>query len=146
MVTSPQATGAQAPEEKCADNEDCIWTVEQVAELIKKVCSRESGVSLFATRKTVEPVGAIPPSAEKVILWTHRYLTKDERQALLMWGMAEGWRAQGRSSRQFMRDMSWDIDPSTIFRRRKRALKTIAACLSRDRVRRFGPERIGPIP
>lgn len=137
MVTSPKLnpTGAQAPEPEADTEEiDCNWTADQVSALMRKAMSRESGIAWMVSRRSIEAVGILPPSAEKVKLWLHRYLTEKERKAFAMWAMADAWKANGTSRAEFMREMNWDEPPSTISRRKKRAADKIAKCLRRDRI------------
>lgn len=134
MVTAPMnRIGAEPPD----DRVDYEWTEDELGKLFKRACARKTGVGWMLTEQRIEPVGVLPPGAEKVLMWASRYLTKEERLALLLWCMADNWKAEGRSIRGFIRDMSWDITPSTVHRRRKRAIKKIAESLKRDRIPRF---------
>jgi hypothetical protein len=134
MVTSPMnRVGAEPPD--AADIFE--WTEEEIGTLFKKACARKTGVAFMLQDRKIEPVGTLAPGAEKVIHWATRYCSRQERLALLLWCMADSWKAEGRSVRSFIRDMGWDLVPSTVHRQRIRAIKKIAAGLKRDRIPKF---------
>ena len=138
MVTSPKAGVERDRERSCNDNEDPSlydWTPEQVGVLMKKACSSQSGTTLLFTAGKIEPVG-MAPGPTKVLHWAHRYLDRDHRQAVYIWGSAVTWRKNGISVAAFLREMGW-ANTSTIHRRQKRGLKIIAESLKRDRIPRF---------
>lgn len=115
---------------------DEAWTEQEVCELFVKACRALPGVTVFSSNGRHQDPGAPrTPGPLKVLNWAERYLTKSERDAVILWATAEA-RRDGESVRAFIREMRWG-DPSTLYRRRRRGCKKIAVCLSRDAIAKF---------